>query len=236
MDIDGDKVDPYGDNCAAYVANPSYCYDSFDKTTFDPEVLCCICGGGEGEGGDGDDDKDDDDVTPVPIPDEDDDVMPVPDEGECVDLDDGTQKDPYGDTCEGYTANPSYCDDIFDFTEFNPSELCCACGGGQGGDGDDKDDDVAPIPDEDDDVAPIPDEDDDAPWIPTAEDLIMMFDDDFDGTLSLAEFANLYEIYCETCPFPNAEAMFNLFDSNKDGKLDAAEFEALYMTLDIDGD
>jgi len=65
-----------------------------------------------------------------------------------------------------------YCDDVFDGSDFNPKEMCCACGGGSkdSDDGDDKDDEDDKEDEEDkddeddkddDDISPIPDPDDD---------------------------------------------------------------------------
>ena len=122
QNIDGDLVDPYGDNCAAYEANPGYCYDIFDKTIFDPEVLCCICGGGEGEA--------------------DDDEEEGGDEGECQNLDEGLV-DADGDNCTAYEGTPAWCE-MYEWDYFKPKELCCVCGGGytpDGGDGDEEEQD-----------------------------------------------------------------------------------------------
>ena len=45
---DGNATDPYGDGCAAYEYNPSWCggHDDEDFTSYE---MCCICGGGTGD-------------------------------------------------------------------------------------------------------------------------------------------------------------------------------------------
>lgn len=136
--------------------------------------------------------------------------------------------------------------------------MCCACGGGEtGGDGDEEDD-VTPIPDEDgdeeEDITPIPDEDDIIPdededeedgvipdedgTIPTVEELMMEFDIDMDGELSLEEFAELFAKYCETCPFSSAQELFDLVNEGGD-TLNMEELEKAYALItdpDDDGD
>ena len=42
---DGAATDPYGDGCAAYHANPSWC-GGYDDDDFTSASMCCACGGG----------------------------------------------------------------------------------------------------------------------------------------------------------------------------------------------
>ena len=42
---DGAATDPYGDSCAAYHANPSWC-GGYDDDDFTSASMCCACGGG----------------------------------------------------------------------------------------------------------------------------------------------------------------------------------------------
>ena len=48
---------------------------------------------------------------------------------DCADTDNGAT-DAYGDGCAGYTLYPSWCGG-YDDDDFNSSEMCCACGGGE---------------------------------------------------------------------------------------------------------
>ena len=47
---------------------------------------------------------------------------------DCVSTDNGAA-DPYGDGCDMYVENPSWCG-AYDDTDFTSNEMCCACGGG----------------------------------------------------------------------------------------------------------
>ncbi len=61
VDTDNGAVDPYGDDCAAYNAFPSWC-GNYDDDDFFSLEMCCICGGGDSSGtadGGGDDGGDD---------------------------------------------------------------------------------------------------------------------------------------------------------------------------------
>jgi len=59
----------------------------------------------------------------------------------CADTDDGAL-DPYGYGCEYYTEDQYYCEHPGSVNDvFDPTEMCCACGGGN------KDDDTTPGPD-----------------------------------------------------------------------------------------
>lgn len=40
--------------------------------------------------------------------------------------------DPYGDTCDAYERNPSWCGG-YDDSDFTSNEMCCTCGGGSSG-------------------------------------------------------------------------------------------------------
>ena len=61
VDTDNGAVDPYGDDCAAYNAFPSWC-GNYDDDDFFSLEMCCVCGGGDSSGtadGGGDDGGDD---------------------------------------------------------------------------------------------------------------------------------------------------------------------------------
>ena len=48
---DAGALDPYGDDCDDYVANPGWCGDgTYDDDDFSHDEMCCACGGGS-EGG-----------------------------------------------------------------------------------------------------------------------------------------------------------------------------------------
>ena len=59
-DTDEGAADPYGDGCAAYVGNPSWCGPTYDDDDFSADVMCCECGGGSA---DQDDDNDGETVS-----------------------------------------------------------------------------------------------------------------------------------------------------------------------------
>ena len=46
----------------------------------------------------------------------------------CIDTNNGAT-DSYGDDCDDYAANPSWCG-LYDSDTFISGEMCCACGGG----------------------------------------------------------------------------------------------------------
>ena len=56
---------------------------------------------------------------------------------DCADTDNGAA-DPYGDGCDEYASNPSWCGN-YDDADFSSNEMCCVCGGGCYGDCDDGD-------------------------------------------------------------------------------------------------
>ena len=58
--VEGDygATDPYGDGCAAYVGNPSWCGPTYDDDDFSADVMCCECGGGASDDYDEYDDDD----------------------------------------------------------------------------------------------------------------------------------------------------------------------------------
>ena len=56
---------------------------------------------------------------------------------DCADTDNGAA-DPYGDDCNDYDSNPSWCGG-YDDADFSSNEMCCVCGGGCYGDCDDGD-------------------------------------------------------------------------------------------------
>jgi len=62
-------------------------------------------------------------VPPTPGP------TPVPPTPPCFDTDNGAV-DPYGDSCAGYTQNPSWCGGAWDDSDFSNTQMCCTCGGG----------------------------------------------------------------------------------------------------------
>merc|ERR1719235_894566 len=45
-DTDNGAVDPWGDGCAAYASNPSWCVPGNDGDGFVNAEMCCACGGG----------------------------------------------------------------------------------------------------------------------------------------------------------------------------------------------
>jgi hypothetical protein len=56
-DTDNGVTDSFGDSCADYSSNPSWC-NSFDTDTFISGEMCCACGGGSYS-----DDTSDDDTS-----------------------------------------------------------------------------------------------------------------------------------------------------------------------------
>ena len=44
-DTDNGALDPYGDSCAEYVDDPSWC-GNYDDDDFQSGSMCCACGGG----------------------------------------------------------------------------------------------------------------------------------------------------------------------------------------------
>ena len=126
VDTDNGAVDPYGDDCAAYNAFPSWC-GNYDDDDFFSLEMCCICGGGDSSGGTDDGGADDGGA--------DDGGADDGGAGECVDTDNGAV-DPYGDDCAAYNAFPSWCGN-YDDDDFFSLEMCCVCGGGTGSTGDD---------------------------------------------------------------------------------------------------
>jgi hypothetical protein len=61
--------------------------------------------------------------------------------GECYDTNNGAT-DNYGDTCDDYAANPSWCG-MYDTDIFITGDMCCGCGGGSNGDDTSDDDDTS---------------------------------------------------------------------------------------------
>ena len=47
LDTDNGATDPWGDSCADYTANPSWCGGHYDDDDFFSGSMCCACGGGE---------------------------------------------------------------------------------------------------------------------------------------------------------------------------------------------
>ena len=140
VDTDNGAVDPYGDDCAAYNAFPSWC-GNYDDDDFFSLEMCCICGGGDSSGGTDDGGADDGGADDGGA---DDGGADDGGAGECVDTDNGAV-DPYGDDCAAYNAFPSWCGN-YDDDDFFSLEMCCVCGGGDSsgtadGGGDDGGDD-----------------------------------------------------------------------------------------------
>merc|ERR1712051_348719 len=110
-DTSNGATDSYGDGCEWYAENKDYCGDEYEN--FSPKNMCCACGGGSSSGND--------DPSPEPTP------QPTPEPTQCQDTSNGATDD-YGDGCEWYAENTDWCTDVYQ--GFNPSEMCCACGGG----------------------------------------------------------------------------------------------------------
>ena len=107
-----------GEVCADYVGNTNWC-GNYDDSDFTAEEMCCACGGGTGA-------APSPRSTPQPSPQP---MTPAPTIA-CYDTNDGAL-DLWGDGCNTYSANPSWCDsDAYDDNDFTVHDMCCACGGG----------------------------------------------------------------------------------------------------------
>ena len=102
VDTDDGAVDSGGNACDWYVDNPTGCGD-YDDDDFSSDAMCCVCTWSS---------WDDDDESPTPA---------------CDDTDSGAV-DLYGDHCDDYASNPSWCS-VYDDDDFSSDEMCCACGG-----------------------------------------------------------------------------------------------------------
>lgn len=100
-----------GDHCVDYSHNPQWCTDgNFGDEDFNAFTMCCACGGGTlGKQA----------VTEL--------------SSSCVDLDEGSTGDEYGDHCAEYSLKQSWCLGDFGDEDFEALTMCCACGGGSGG-------------------------------------------------------------------------------------------------------
>ena len=62
-----------------------------------------------------------------------------------------------------------------------------------------------------------------------------MYDVNGDGLLTLEEFTEIYNTYCENCPFPNVQAMYDFY-KNAAGEMTQTEFDQVYECSGFDGD
>ena len=105
-DTSGDAVDSRGLNCSAYESNVGDC-GVYDTEHFNASAMCCGC-------------------AHVSIDDSDDNSTDI-----CYNLVPDEATDAYGNNCHDIAANLPVCYDDSAITDtFNPSTMCCACGGG----------------------------------------------------------------------------------------------------------